>query len=88
MSKIIFTLHAKDKFEMIQKSGFRVTEEDVLACITSPDTLEKRPNDIKIAQKNFDENHVLRVVFRQENDKIKIITFHPGNRRRYEKKQV
>lgn len=38
-----------------------------------------------IAQRKFDKTHILRVVYKQEGDLIKIITFYPGRSTQYEK---
>jgi len=38
-----------------------------------------------IAQKGFDETHVLRVVYEVFRDKEYIVTVYPGRRSRYEK---
>ena len=87
MKNVRFTLHAETKFKTIQKSGFSVTREDVIDCLRFPDKIDTAPNNIKISQKGMGSRHVLRVVFREDNQGIKVITFHPGNRRRYEKKK-
>jgi len=39
-----------------------------------------------IAQKRITEDHVLRVVYRQEGEDLVVITFYPGRRERYENK--
>jgi hypothetical protein len=38
----------------------------------------------KVAQKAFDESHVLRVVFTEIPEGFRVITFYPGRRERYE----
>jgi len=38
-----------------------------------------------IAQKGFDETHVLRVVYESVEEKFVVITVYPGRRSRYEK---
>jgi hypothetical protein len=40
------------------------------------------------AQKNFDETHVLRVVYEKKPEKLLIITVYPGRRSRYEKDKI
>ena len=51
----------------------------------SPDRLELAEEDKRIAQKGLNENLVLRVVYREFNAFILIITIYPGKRSRYEK---
>jgi len=40
----------------------------------------------KIAQKIIDERHVIRVVFEEYAEALKIITFYPARRKQYENK--
>lgn len=42
----------------------------------------------KIAQKELDLDHVLRVVYEEHADEIVIITFYPGRKERYDKDQI
>jgi len=37
-----------------------------------------------IAQKVIDEAHLIRVIYIREGDEIKVITFYPTKRQRYE----
>ena len=83
--KIVFSKHAReDKFTMLAKHNFYPTEDDVIEVIKEPEHEDKesdKPNII--ASKGIDEKHVLRVVYRKENDIIKIITFYPAEKGRY-----
>ena len=78
-----FTQHARDKFEMLARHKFAVTEAQVIAALESPDKVE---TDLSphVAQKGFDQDHVLHVVFRTEGEDKIVITFYPGRRKRYE----
>jgi len=78
-----FTRHAREKFDILAEHKFVVTEAQIIDTVNSPDIVET-DRDLSIAQKGFDEKHVLRVVFRVENDDKVIITFYPGRRRQYE----
>ncbi len=80
---IRFTKHARAKFEVLARHGFVVTEAQVADALSSPDAIDF-DQDPPIAQKRFDEDHVLRVVFRLEGDDRVVITFYPGRRQRYE----
>jgi hypothetical protein len=55
------------------------------AASRSPDKLETEEDDKLIAQRRLNENLVLRVVYREFNTFISIITLYPGKRSRYEK---
>jgi len=82
---IRFTQHAREKFEMLARHHFIVSEAQVLETLTSPDKIET-DRDPPVAQKGLDERHVLRVVFRIEGDDTVVITFYPGRRWQYERK--
>lgn len=82
---IIFTKHAKDKFEILKRHKFLITENQVLKTIESPDLIDKSRPSLLIAQLKIDKSHVLRVVYKQEFGVIKIITFYPGRIKQYEK---
>ena len=83
---IIFTKHAKDKFEILKRHKFLITEEQVLETIGKPDLINRSRLPLIITQRKIDKEHVLRVVYKKERGFIKIITFYPGRRKDYEKK--
>jgi hypothetical protein len=78
-----FTRHAQKKFSVLAVHGFVVSEEQVRQTVLSPDRVEDYETE-QIAQKRISDTHVLRVVYRRENDEILVITFYPGRRKRYE----
>jgi hypothetical protein len=80
---IKFTNHARNKFAVLARHGFNITEEDVIDVLTNPDKIEDQRQP-PIAQKVISDRHVLRVVFRTEGDDEVVITFYPGRRRQYE----
>ena len=80
---IRFTQHARKKFEVLARHNFVITETQVIDTLESPDTVDFDRNP-PIAQKGFDERHVLRVVFRIEGEDKIVITFYPGRRQQYE----
>jgi len=57
----------------------------VIETVQSPDKLEAGEEDKLIAQKGLNEELVLRVVYREFNAFILIITLYPGRKSRYEK---
>jgi hypothetical protein len=81
---IIFTKHAREKFRVLAKHEFKVSEAEVLEAVTEPDLIDKSRFPLLIAQKQIDKSHVLRVVYKQETlEIIKIITFYPGRVKQY-----
>jgi hypothetical protein len=83
MVKIRFTQHAQQKFSILAEHSFVVSEEEVRLTVLSPDRVEGREVE-QIAQRRISDTHVLRVVYRLENDEMVVITFYPGRRKRYE----
>ncbi len=84
--KIEFTSHAKDKFIILRKHNFNISEEEVLQAIKKPDNIERGRKGRLIAQKVVDKEHLLRVVYEIKENKIIIVTFYPARRSRYEDK--
>ena len=80
---ISFTKHAKDKFEVLKRHKFSVSEEQVLATVAMPDLIDRSRLPLLIAQREIDRNLVLRVVYKQERGTVKIITFYPGKSKQY-----
>lgn len=80
---IIFTKHAKDKFGILKRHKFLVSEEQVLATVAMPDLIDYSRIPLLVAQRKIDKNLVLRVVYKQERGTAKIITFYPGKSKQY-----
>lgn len=84
--QIRFTAHALHKFSILRKHGFSVSKNRVIGAVEKPDKVDYSRLPLLIAQANFDERRVLRVVYRTEGDTIVIITFYPGRKSQYEKR--
>lgn len=83
--KIVFTSHAiRDKFPLLAQRGFYITKGNVESVINNPEHIDKVSDYPKIiASKEFDEKHILRVVYRVDRGIIKVITFYPAEKGRY-----
>ena len=86
MSDIAYTTHAKDKFALLARYGFEVTPDQVEDTLSNPERIIPQTGGRFIAQKSITQQHVLRVVYREENKKRMVITFYPGRKERYETK--
>ncbi len=82
--EVVFTAHALEKFEILQRHRVRLSQSQVREIVTSPDRIERDAVGNLIAQGGLDQTHVLRVVYRVEEGKRIVITFYPGRRSRYE----
>lgn len=83
---IIFTKHARDKFSILKKHQFIISEKKVLEALNNPDLIDYSRLPLLIAQSKFDRTHVLRIVYKEEEGNIKVITFYPGRLKNYGKK--
>ncbi len=82
--KIILTDHAKVKFKILKKHGFEVDEKQIKDIVENPEIKSKGRKDRLIVQGAVDDSHVLRVICEIDRDDIKVITFYPARRERYE----
>ncbi len=82
--KILFTKHAEKKFKDLEKLGIKVTKLKVEKILLFPNTVDEEfdhPNIIASGKLNI--RHILRVVYRKNDDIITVITFYPTNKERY-----
>jgi len=80
VKEIIFRSHAENKFVILRNHGFDVSKDTILLALERPDKVEYRYKDRKIAPKVIDESHVMRVVFEETGEMLRVITFYPGRR--------
>lgn len=81
---IYFTRHAREKFIVLKRHKFQVSKEQVEFAVQYPDVIDRSRIPLLIAQRKIDKLHVLRVVYKkEENGLIKIITFYPGRTKQY-----
>jgi len=86
LTRVTYTRHAEEKFELLKRHGFEVTRKRVEETLTSPDMVISQAKGRMNTQKRISERHVLRVIYRQEGEDLLVITFYPGRRERYETK--
>lgn len=86
MKKIKFSQHLLDKIKILEKHNIVVNKEMIKKIILKPQQLEKGYKGRLVVQGDFDEDHVLRIVYEEINkDTIFVITLYPGRKERYEK---
>jgi len=83
---IRFTRHAEEKFAVLKRYGLRITKQQVVDAVSAPDDVDRSRLPLLIAQKHLDLDHVLRVVYKAENNLKTVITFYPGRIKQYGKK--
>lgn len=77
--------HALFKMALLNERGMIINQEFIIETIRFPDIQEPGEGDKITAQKQLNENLVLRVVYREYEAFILVITLYPGRRSRYEK---
>lgn len=82
--KIVFTLHAEKKFKDLKKLGVTIKKSFVRNVLKNPLYIDYESDPPKkIASGKFSEKHVFRIVFREEDGIIIVITFYPAKKGRY-----
>ena len=84
MKKINISLHCQKKIALLQRHNFFIENNSVVETILEPDSVSNGKDNRKISQKILDENHVLRVIYEENEKEILIITIYPGRRKRHE----
>ncbi len=83
---IRYTHHARLSIQKTVARGFLVTDEIVAEVLCVPDMVDvvsRFPETV--AQRRFDDAHVLRVVYRKEFNYALVITVYIGRRKQYER---
>ncbi len=81
--KIIFTKHAELKFRDLEEQGFKIARGQVEDTLNMPENIIEGEKGRLIAQWAIDETHMIRVIYKREEDSIRVITFYPTRRRKY-----
>ena len=84
--KIKYTSHATQKFVILKRYGIDYSKSRIEEVLLNPDKVEDSIKNRKIAQKQVNSKHLIRVIFEEKNNDMVIITFYPARRKRYEDK--
>jgi hypothetical protein len=82
--KIVYGDHAQEKFALLRRHGFVVSRRQVRETVQKPEQIEAGYRGRKVAQRRITERHVLRVIYEEGPEDIRVVTFYPGKRSRYE----
>ncbi len=72
--------------DLTKRHKFIVSRGKVLETLEKPDLIDYSRLPLLVAQSKIDRDHVLRVVYKEEKDVIKVITFYPGRSKNYAQK--
>lgn len=84
--KIVYTIHARGKFAVLRKEGWKFSPKDIRETVQKAyfsETDEER--GVQIAIKRWDQRHDLRVIYKEEDAIIVVVTFYPTEKGRYVK---
>lgn len=83
--KIVLSKHIiKDKIPILKKRRFSINQKQIIDVIKNPDHIDTASDHPKIiVSKEYDQKHILRVVYKVEGDIIKAITIYPAEKGRY-----
>lgn len=73
---IYFTKYAAEKFDILRRHQFTLTREEVEDVLRSPDKVEKK-NKLFFAKKETADGGELKVVYKKEDEIVKVVTFYP-----------
>lgn len=83
--KIILTEHIiKEKIPKLKTLGWNITKSKIIQTIKRPKWKGVSRFGQPAVMSLLDERHILRVIFEEKNDIIRIITIYPARRGTYE----
>lgn len=81
---IVFTSHAMVKLQVLRRHGFKIEKEMVVDAIRHPSKVIRGRKDRFIAQRVYNQRHLIRVVYEVRDSKVMVVTLYPVKRERYE----
>jgi len=82
--RVLYTNHADFKFRVLKRHGFIITKEQIEDIIKEPEKVTLGRRGCLIAHKPVSQTHLIRVIYKQQGHEIKVITFYPARKERYE----
>jgi hypothetical protein len=82
--RVLYTEHADFKFRVLRQHGLIISKEQIESVIREPERVTVGKRGRLIAHKPISQTHLIRVIYEQQGDEVKIITFYPARRERYE----
>ena len=73
---IHFTKYATEKFDILRRHKFTLTQEEVEDVLKLPDKVEKK-DKLFFAEKKMADDCLLKVVYKKEEGAVKVVTFYP-----------
>ena len=82
--KVVYTKHVEKKLKSFKALGVIIRKSNIEKTVRNPIHIDKVSDYPKIiASGELDKNHIIRVVYKVENDIITVITCYPTQKGRY-----
>lgn len=86
MGRYVYTIHAEDKLNWPTVRKLKITKKRIQQVIEKPFAIDTSEEPVTIAIGNLSKTLSLCVVYRKVEDAIRIVTFYPAEKGRYEHK--
>lgn len=86
MSRYIYTIHARQKLHKPEVIGLKISRKRIENVIESPNAIDTSEEPVLIAIGSLTRTLSLCVVYRIVEEGIRVITFYPSEKGRYERK--
>lgn len=83
---IVYTRHAAEKLREKEPKRLGITKAIIEKTVLKPEGIDMTDEPVLMAMGMLDDRHTLCVVYREEEDAVRIITFFPTRKGRYESK--
>lgn len=86
MNKYVYTFHAEQKFKLPEINKLGITKRKIQKVVENPLALDKSEDPVYIVIGKLTDRLSLCVAYRKVEEGIRIITFYPAEKGRYESK--
>ena len=86
MGKYVYTVHAEEKLKSQEARKLRITKKRIQRIVEKPIAIDASEKTVMIAIGKLSRTLSLAVVYKKVGDAIRIITFYPAEKGRYERK--
>lgn len=86
MVNYVYTIHAREKFNLPEIKKLKIRKKNIEKVIENPVAIDKSELPVMIAIGTFSKTLSLCVAYRIVKEGIRIITFYPAEKGRYEPK--
>ena len=85
---IYYTKHAEDKFFLLQEHGRQILKEDINNIIKLPDFIDRRKEHIFACGKVAPNDDMWEVIYTEEGNMAKVLTFYPIKKKKNNENSV